>query len=231
MLMAWRPQQEKAAKPASRKTTTGWQIVVMQKVRPNFVSNARPEQYIGDFPHNDKMVAAHSASMGLGTAVMGKGTAKSRVVIAVFDGGEGLCLALSELLGRGFNAGQMAIVSLAPSVERICTELRASEKPDVAAILDRVEPTTLRIGRNVVVVTRNSLWQKVGNLSEAATDEFILARWIDPGLRADLARHIREGAVVLGVSAETSEQQRQCTRVLLQHSSSRVQTHEFSHAN
>jgi len=47
-------------------------------------------------------------------------------------------------------------------------------------------------------------------------------------LRNDLTSYIRNGAVVLGVSSNTLDQQRQSTRVLLEHSSHRVQTHEFT---
>ena len=82
--------------------------------------------------------------------------------------------------------------------------------------------------RDLVVMSRNSLWQKIADLPEATSDELIAAAWMSQELRADLARHIRDGAVVLGVNAQTSDQQRQSTRVLLKHSSFRVQTHEFS---
>lgn len=164
---------------------------------------------------------------------MGKGSAKSRLVIAVFDGGEGLHLALSDLLDLGFAVRQMAVVGPvhALDVVRNDNERRQAFANEVAAILENVEKTSLKIGSSIVVVTRNSLWQKIGSLGAANSDEFITANWMDPQLRADLARHIREGAVVLGVSAETSDQQRQSTRVLLRHSSSRVQTHEFSRAS
>ncbi len=164
---------------------------------------------------------------------MGKGPAKSRLVIAVFDGGDGLCRALSDLLDKGFATQQMAVAGFSASLDMIRNgaSYRASLQSDVPAILDNVEQTALTIGRDTVVVTRNSLWQKIGGIGAVDIDEFITAKWMDPQLRADLARHIREGDVVLGVSAETSEQQRQSTRVLLKHSSSRVQTHEFSRAS
>lgn len=163
---------------------------------------------------------------------MGKGTAKSRLVIAAFDGGDGLCRALSDLFEIGFSVQQLAVVGLAASVDviRNGASFRASPQTGAPAILDNLEKTALKIGRDVVVVTRNSLWEKIGSIGNANSDEFITAKWMDPQLRADLARHIRAGDVVLGVSAETSDQQRQSTRVLLKHSSSRVQTHEFSRA-
>lgn len=163
---------------------------------------------------------------------MGKGPAKSRLVIAVFDGGDSLCRALSDLLQLGFTTRQIAVVGLAARLDLIRdgASYRALLQTEVPDILENVEQTALRIGRDTVVVTRNSLWQKIGSVVAANSEEFITAKWMDPQLRADLARHIREGDVVLGVSAETSEQQRQSTRALLKHSSARVQTHEFSRA-
>ena len=96
-----------------------------------------------------------------------------------------------------------------------------------ATILDDVEVTS-KLGGDQVAVTRGSLWQCLSSFAAGADDEFITAHWMAPKLRDDLATYIRAGAVVLGVSANTINQQRESTRVLLQHSSHRVQTHEFT---
>jgi len=206
-------------------------LIIRQKI--DTVSIARPKRNIGDNRCNVSLLAMNNAAMSLGTVRMGKGSVKSRFVIAVFDSSDGLRLALSDLLELGFAARQLAVVALAPSLDRMRTGdgFRPAITAEVAAILDNVETTALTIGQSVVVVSRNSLWQRIGSLEAANSDEFITANWMEPQLRVDLARHVRAGAVVLGVSAETSDQQRQGTRVLLKHSSSRVQTHEFSRAS
>ena len=64
-------------------------------------------------------------------------------------------------------------------------------------------------------------------LGAATAEALITANWMTLKLRDDLTQDIRKGAVVLGVSANDFDQRRQSTRILLQHSSHRVQTHEF----
>lgn len=99
---------------------------------------------------------------------------------------------------------------------------------NAADAIAEVETTAPRIGDQFVVVTRNSLWQKIKCFGAAASGALITAGWMTHQLRDDLTEHIRNGAVVLGVSCNDFDQQRQSTRILLRHSSHRVQTHEFT---
>ena len=155
---------------------------------------------------------------------------KTRLVIAVFDRGECLCRALSDLTSAGFDRQQMGIAAVAATLVRLqngawCTGSACGE---VADAVRQVETTPTRVDDQFVVVTRDSLWQRFGCFGAAATDALFTANWMILKLRVDLTEHIRKGAVVLGVSANDFGQQRQSTRILLRHSSHRVQTHEFT---
>ena len=164
-----------------------------------------------------------------GSMLMSQGVARTRLVVAVFDGREELYRAVTELLRRGLAREQMGIVALLSSLPR----LRRAASPvelepaAIATILGDVEMLPI-VSEDRVVVTRGSLWQCLGSFATVANDELITAHWMTPNLRDDLATYIRSGAVVLGVSANSIDQQRESTRVLLQHSSYRVQTHEFT---
>ena len=164
---------------------------------------------------------------------MTQGVGRTRFIVAVFDSGEDLIRAVSELLRRGFAREQMGIIALLSALSKLrqpATPIevtRAEAEAIAAIILDDVEAAPgLRDGQ--VVVTRNSLWQCLGSFATAAGTDLITAQWMTPKLREDLTTFIRSGAVVLGVSANTIDQQRESTRVLLQHSSYRVQIHEFT---
>ncbi len=161
---------------------------------------------------------------------MAKGADKKRLAIAVFDRGDCLCRALADLGGVGITREQLGIAALAPTLVRLqngawCV---GSACGDIADAVARVETTPARVDDQFVVVTRNSLWQKLQCFGAAASEALITANWMTLKLRNDLTDHIRKGAVVLGVSANDFDQQRQSTRILLQHSSHRVQTHEFT---
>ena len=160
---------------------------------------------------------------------MGPGAVKTRFAIAAFDNGENLLEALAELMERGFERQQIGIVARASvlvNMERN-VELGQPNYTGAASIIGDVESTSARIDDDVILVTRNSFWQSVSSFLFQASDGLAAAHWMTPQLRDDLAGYIRNGAIILGVSADTLDQQRQSTRVLLEHSSHRVQTHEF----
>ena len=160
---------------------------------------------------------------------MTQGVGRTRFIVAVFDSGEDLIRAVSELLRRGFAREQMGVVALLSSLSRLRRTASPGElePAEITAILGDIEVLPAA-SEDRVVVTRGSLWQCLGSFGTVVDDELIVAHWMTPQLREVLATHIRAGAVVLGVSAKTVDQQRESTRVLLQHSSYRVQTHEFT---
>ena len=166
----------------------------------------------------------------LGTQAMSRRPTRIKLVIAAFDDGDSLCLALADLVRLGFDRAQIAVAALHSSLPPK-SKLGAGDVPalsEVVGILDQVETTPLVIGGKKLVATRGALWQLGGSsFDAAAVDDVVPVSWMTPQLRADLTRYIRDGAVVLGISAETFDQQRQSTRVLLKYSSHRVQTHEF----
>ncbi len=173
-----------------------------------------------------KRVRAVSES---GTANMSRGGGKTRLAIAVFDRGECLCRALMDLDVAGFTREQRGIAAVAPTLVRLqngtwCT---GSACGVVADVIAEVETTPTRVDDEFVVVTRNSIWQKLQCFGAVASEALITANWMTLKLRDDLTEYVRNGAVVLGVSANDIDQQRQSTRILLRYSSHRVQTHEF----
>jgi hypothetical protein len=162
---------------------------------------------------------------------MAKGADKTRLrlAIAVFDGGECLCRALADLGLVGFVREQVGIAALASTLLglRQGPSCVGSQCGDVVDAIAQVEKTPTKVNNEFVVVTRDSLWQRLGCFSAATAEALITANWMTLKLRDDLTGYIRKGAIVLGVSANDLNQQRQSTRILLQHSSHRVQTHEF----
>ena len=160
---------------------------------------------------------------------MAKGLDKTRLSIAVFDRGNCLCQALADLAGAGFEGDQMGIAALASTLVALqerapCAGVHCTH---IVGVIAAFETTPTKVDDQFVVVTRNSLWQKFGCFGAIATDALFSANWMTLKLQDDLTDYIKKGAVVLGVSARDLSQQRQSTRILLQHSSQRVQTHEF----
>ena len=160
---------------------------------------------------------------------MSKGVSKTRLAIAVFDRGECLCRALADLDVAGFKRDQRGIAAVAPTLIRLQNGAwcAGSACGVVADVIVEVETTPTRVDDEFVVVTRNSIWQKLQCFGSASSEALITANWMTLQLREDLTEYVRKGAVVLGVSASDFDQQRQSTRILLKHSSHRVQTHEF----
>jgi hypothetical protein len=157
-------------------------------------------------------------------------TQRKRLTIAAFEPADILCFALGDLDHAGFAYGQMGIVGVMPTIRQVqISPLRARLDEVLAArIIDQVVPTPAMVNEQAILATRNSLWQTVTWRQGTLTEPAVMSSWMPPRLQTDLTDHLRRGAIVLGVSSDTVEQQRQSTRILLQHSSRSVQTHEFS---
>ncbi len=158
------------------------------------------------------------------------GAEKTRLAIAVFDRGECLCRAISDLTFAGFDRQQIGIAAVAATLVRLQNGAWCSGSAccGVADAVGQVETTPTRVDGQYVVVTKDTLWQRYGCFGTTATDSLFTANWMILKLRVDLTEYIRKGAVILGVSANDVDQQSQSTRVLLRYSSHRVQTHEFT---
>ena len=140
-----------------------------------------------------------------------------------------MCQALADLAVVGIESYQMGIAALASTLVALqqrqpCT---GSQCAHIVGDIAAFETAPSKLNGQFVVITRNSLWQRFGFFGARATDALFTANWMTLKLRDDLTDYIKKGGVVLGVSSSDVDQQRRSTRILLQHSSQRVQTHEF----
>ena len=176
-------------------------------------------------------IPPYRAANGPGLVGVMAGAMKARFTIAVFDGVAGLRIALCELQERGFARRQFGIVLRASILDAARMAMRGGasggDDGEVAALLADVVTAPMLVDGAAVAITSNSMWQVLNAVGRGAKDELFAATWMTSQLRSELARYIRNGAIVLGVVADTLDQQRQSTRTLLAHSSHRVQTHEF----
>ena len=155
---------------------------------------------------------------------MSQGTEKTRLALAAFDGANDLRLALADLAKLGVAREQIGIAVLASSVPQVA----AAERSSITDFLGDTETVQTGIADQPLIMTSDSLWQHISVFGRAGVSDSIAASWMPRSLRTLLTDQIRSGAFILGVSADGVEQQRQSTRILLNRSSHRVQTHEFN---
>lgn len=161
----------------------------------------------------------------------GSGAAKTRLAIAAFAHAANLVEAVVELERTGFGREQLGIAGLESSI----AQLQAGTSGRATGLLgellrsaERATPAFIVSGDDFVLVACGPLWQNIGTMRGNAGDQLVIASWMDPATRAEMTRHICDGAIILGVRADTVDQQRRSARILLSHSSERVQTHEFT---
>ena len=165
-----------------------------------------------------------------GLGAMSGGPATTRVAIAVFEGFASLYPAMTALLSGGLTAAQLGIIVQSTAHGRLLDEQarHGAVPPEIVAVVGDVEPSPGPVEGGALVVTRHSIWRSntlLGSLPEVTAP--VQGHSQAPHLRDDLVYHLRCGNVVLGVQADGVGQQRVSTRILLQHSPYRVQTHEF----
>lgn len=150
---------------------------------------------------------------------------RMRLALAAFYGTDGLVPALHELDRGGIVRRQIGVVALARTADGLCAN---STDGSILAQLfhDLVSDTsTSVVGRRTML--SGPFWLQFAQLGGPSEGLALASRHIAPHLAAELFAQIGDGAVVLAISPATDEQQALCTRILLSHSSDRVQTHEF----
>lgn len=167
---------------------------------------------------------------GRGTTGMVTASIKQRVALAGFDDGPQICRAVLELGEADITVDDFGVVARASSI----LALRfgsASCRPGgrLGAVLDgEMEAVRVASGVNdAVVVSAGSFWKKLGCFSDSTEQDLISATWIAPHLRDELTASLCRGAIILGLCARTLGQHWRATRILLQFSSSKVQTYEI----
>lgn len=175
---------------------------------------------------------------GDGTPASKRVLPKTRLAIATFLSRDHLVEAIDELDRAGFGGDQVSLVGLEQTL-KVLAPLAAAKPGSLLADLYRTtaasEPSLMYTGDGFVLVASGQLWQTIGG-NESTIDRssdggrIVVGAWMDPAARTELTKLISAGAFVLAVSADTVDQQRRSARILLSHSSHRVQTHEFTPA-
>lgn len=142
-----------------------------------------------------------------------------RIALAAFDDGERLRAALNALSKANVADTQKGVAARRPQIESL---LRA------AIPLGRLTTVPFTANGDETLASDGPFWSALNFFAKAAGQPLIVAPWMAPRLRDELCRHISDGATLLGARATTTEQQKQCTQILLNCSSHRVHTHEFT---
>lgn len=178
---------------------------------------------------------------GDGTPASKRVLPKTRLAIATFLSRDHLVEAIDELDRAGFGGDQVSLVGLEQTL-KVLAPLAAAKPGSLLADLYRTtaasEPSLMYTGDGFVLVASGQLWQTIGQSESAGSapdrssdgGRIVVGAWMDPAARTELTKLISAGAFVLAVSADTVDQQRRSARILLSHSSHRVQTHEFTPA-
>lgn len=154
---------------------------------------------------------------------------RTRVALAAFDRGTDLCPALIGLDQAGFDSAQLGIAARESifatlKSQYIAGSLNATSAPRLVCGSSPLDPTTVQ---EPVRISAGHFWPTLKCFGSMPHEPLLTAPWMPPQLRDELARHIAQGAILLGVGAGSPEQQRTATQILLTHSSHRVQTHDF----
>lgn len=158
--------------------------------------------------------------------------AKTRLAIATFFSSDALVTTIKELDAAKFGRDQVCIIGLEQAVESLVPI--AADEPggllsDLLSMIAKAEQALMFTGDDFVLVACGPLWQQIGGLARGGeAGPLVAASWMEPATRSELTRSISAGALVLSVQSATSDQQRRSVRILLSHSSHRVQTHEFT---
>ena len=164
-----------------------------------------------------------------GFSAMSNGADRNRVALAMFESNQSLCRVLGDFDNTGLSHHQMGVAGRASAIAALIEVFEAfSQRPKpVEDLLRGVQPLALDVGHERLVASSGPLWPTLRCFGSAPYEPLIVAPWMAPRLRNELTAHIANGAVLFGVRAVSADQQKTCTKTLLQHSSHRVHTHEF----
>jgi hypothetical protein len=158
-------------------------------------------------------------------------TDRVRVTLAVFDQASDLAPALIGLDQAGFESAQLGIAARA-SIFAVLRDAHVDGSLNAANALGLVygsSPIGFTALQEPVRVSAGPFWPTLKCFGALPGTPLLTAPWMAPQLRDDLAQHIANGAILLGVGATSLDQQRTATQILLRHSSHRVHTHDFRH--
>ncbi len=160
---------------------------------------------------------------------MALGAEQCRLTIAVFDEPERLWRTIQTLLGAGLPVEQFCLAALATTMACVADASPISEADCslLTTLTQKVEAWPGGQNGHSIVATSGSLFKTLSHAQSAGDGARTHAR-ISALHWSELVEQIRNGAIVLIVSASSPAQQRLSTRTLLNESSRSVQTYEFA---
>ncbi len=152
-----------------------------------------------------------------------------RLTMAPFNRGADLCPALQDLERAMFKMTQFGIAARDSVFSKLKQQYVAGtlKAASVAELVCGSAPLDVSIAHEPVRISAGSMWPSLACFGSSQGEPLVAASWMAPHLRDELTRHLAKGAILLGVTAATAEQQKMATQILLNHSSHRVHTHDF----
>jgi hypothetical protein len=179
-------------------------------------------------------VLRHHSSVTLagtfnGFSPMSSGADRNRVALAMFESNQSLWRALGDFDNAGLAPEQLGVAGRASAISALVQAFHAgtSRPAHVQHLISGIAPLAVMAGQERLLASAGPLWPSLQCFGTMPDDALVCARWMTPRMRDELATHIVNGAILLGVRAASADQQKTCTQTLLQHSIHRVHTHEF----
>ena len=159
------------------------------------------------------------------------GNDRNRVAMTVFENGPSLCRLLSDFDTAGLAAEQMGFAGRSSAISDLlqACEVDKHTTERIGVFLRETEQLALIVGDEKLVISRGSLWPTLRCFANAPGEPLLAAQLMTARFRDELTAYIVKGAILFGVRTVSIDQQRSCTRTLLQHSTHRVHTLEFPH--
>jgi hypothetical protein len=156
---------------------------------------------------------------------------RRRVALAAFNQGAAMGPALFAIENAGFDASQLVIAAREASFAVLecqyrcgcfATRIAAHLVSGSSSLGSNVRPEPIRI-------SGGTFWPSLSCFNTDPDGPLVIATWMPARLRDEIEELIFKGAVLLGIGAQSPEQQRNATQILLVHSSHRVHTVDFRH--
>lgn len=160
---------------------------------------------------------------------MAGGSRMYRLTIAAFDDPERLWDALEELQANRFTSRDLCLAGTPAAIDtmRRALDIKHGRRHGLASLFVDVAPIVSICADVKLVATASPLMAGLINGSPDAARRHSTECWLTPRLCAILIDHMKDGAVLLSASADSTAQQTVSSRILLKQSRHSVQSHDF----
>lgn len=171
------------------------------------------------------LTGASRNAVGARLIVMTATDHKQRLTLAVLDGAESVFPAVDALLAEGFDAKQIGLAASSVSLDRLeqLSRLKACGHQWFQRVLPELKSAAPGVEATPGPLLAYLARQRALKRQVARRDG-----WIPDSFEAALLGYIRQGRVVLGVSAMATRQQWASVRILLGQAAGEVRTFEFA---